>query len=719
MEKPDRRTTIVIASCVGLFAVYIASIFYVSTLKLPEKTLYLVESIDYIIMPLLAALAAIVAWVRAEHNQKRFMMYLACATTFILLTEVAWQTQSYLIGGSEPPHANLSDVFSLSSYVFLALAIFSLATMKSIFKEVKTRSFVDVLIFTLFAGIAIWYFDVRHVFLEYAGQSVVDRLFMTIFPVIDLGLIFGVFLNAVGYKRSRWRIWELFVAFGVVFLTIADTMMAHLSADAAYLASNFNATLLDTAWLSAYFLFFMAAISYLLARDKTHYVVDEVREIKLNSRWRELLIYGAILGTMVFFILFAIANNDRSYDTWVIVGFGSILILLVVLRAVFYVNESNRIIASSLTDPLTGVYNYRFFQTRFDEELERAKRYNENLSVAILDLDSFGQINKVHGHSIGDAALKVFADALRDYSRLPDSVCRVGGDEFAVLLPQTKGVEAIKVYIRIKQKLETEAQKQPSLIIPTFSCGISTYPAHGLDKDEMQKNADIALHWAKFHGKDQVLVYEPGYMKRLTPTEESRQVDELAYLNTVQVLAATVDARSAYTLHHSRNVAGMGVELAGEMGLAADKVKLIETAALLHDVGKIGISDKVLNKEGALTEEERREMMGHPGLSEKILSSTNLREILPWIVAHHERWDGTGYPKGLKGEAIPLEGRVLALCDAYDAMTSDRPYRDALSPEQASEEIKKYSGTQFDPELAAIFLSMLDKSQATRAVDLF
>lgn len=719
MDSNDKRIRLILAGCFAVFAGYIALIFYTANLNLPEGTVYIIESAVYEILPFLAAVVAIIAWIRAERNHKRFMMYLAGATTLIFLTEMAWIIQSALLGGLEPPHLNISDVFSFSYYVFFALAVLSMAHLANMFRETRVRHFIDVVIFTLFAAIAIWYFDVRHVFLQPSSISAIDRLFMTIFPVLDLGLIFGVFFNIVGYKHGKWRIWEIFISLGIVFLAVADTAMAYLSADQAYLASNFSATLLDVGWLTAYFMFFLAALTYLLVKDKSYKVIDEVAEFRLNSQWRELLIYASILGTMTFFVLLAVANNAKAYDTWAITAFGSILVVLLSLRAIFYVAESNRLVSTSLTDPLTGVYNYRFFQTRFDEELERAKRYGESLSIAIIDIDNFGQVNKVLGHSIGDDILKAFASILHSYSRLPDSVCRVGGDEFAVILPQTQGVEALKVYIRVKQKLAEENQKQPDRPLPEFTCGISTYPRHGLDKEMLQKSADIALHWAKRHGKGQVLMFEPDYMDNLVSYDVLSEDEQLAYINTVQAIAASVDARHEYTRFHSKSVARLAVDLAIEAGYDQRRVQLIETAALLHDVGKIGISDKVLNKEGPLTADEVSQVEEHPLTSEKILTAAALQEILPWIIAHHERWDGQGYPNHLKGEAIPKEARILAICDAYDAMTSDRPYRDALTPEEAIKEIEACAGTQFEKSLAKIFVTMLSRNKSMPAGNQF
>jgi len=196
-------------------------------------------------------------------------------------------------------------------------------------------------------------------------------------------------------------------------------------------------------------------------------------------------------------------------------------------------------------------------------------------------------------------------------------------------------------------------------------------------------------------------------VEALDADERIRKLEEQSELAAVRALAAAVDARDSATQYHSRNVAALAVRVAQSLELSHDTTRLLEVAALLHDVGKIGVADAILRKRGALTAVERRDIEEHPVLGERILASNRFDEILPWVRGHHERWDGTGYPDGLAGEDIPLEARILALCDAYDAMTSERPYRNALTPDAAIQELDLCIGTQFDPVLADVFIRMI------------
>jgi putative nucleotidyltransferase with HDIG domain len=243
----------------------------------------------------------------------------------------------------------------------------------------------------------------------------------------------------------------------------------------------------------------------------------------------------------------------------------------------------------------------------------------------------------------------------------------------------------------------------------TASIGVAGYPDDAGDREDLVRKADGAQYWAKFHGKNQVVVYDPEVVLALDAEERIRNLQQQSHLATVRALAAAVDARDPLTQYHSRNVATLAVALAERVGLDRNKTQLLEVAALLHDIGKIGISDAVLRKTGKLTPSERAHIEEHPLLGEQILSSTRLTEILPWVVAHHERYDGRGYPCGLAGPAIPYEARILAICDAYDAMTSDRPYRRALSKAAAVQEIDLNMGTQFDPQLAEEFIRLVGR----------
>jgi putative nucleotidyltransferase with HDIG domain len=243
-------------------------------------------------------------------------------------------------------------------------------------------------------------------------------------------------------------------------------------------------------------------------------------------------------------------------------------------------------------------------------------------------------------------------------------------------------------------------------IAVTCSIGLASYPSDGVIFDELVATADTALYYAKHTGGNRV------YLSSKILSEPATEAGSYARgtgLSAVYALAATVDARDTYTYGHSRKVSTYAVALAEAIGLPPEEVSRISTAALLHDIGKIGISDKILGKRGKLNPEDWEAIKAHPRLGANIVGNVpSLAPCLSGILYHHERWDGTGYPEGLKGKNIPVEARILAIADAYESMTSNRPYRGALCSEKVMRELKHGAGTQFDPKLVKVFIGLIE-----------
>jgi len=352
-------------------------------------------------------------------------------------------------------------------------------------------------------------------------------------------------------------------------------------------------------------------------------------------------------------------------------------------------------------DELTGLFNRRHLDERLRQEIDERQRYGGLMSIMMLDLDFFKAYNDKHGHKAGDAVLREVGGVIRGAVRSMDLVFRYGGDEFVILLPQTDGQAAFVVAERVRIKIAQQMKdKQPRI---TASLGLATWPGDGVTVDALMNAADRALYYAKQTGGNRI-----GVASRMLLPSAQRANDEMGEkqaLSVIYALASTIEARDPYTYGHSRKVSAYVVALAEAIGLPPDKVAVVSTAALLHDIGKIGIPDDVLNHPGKLDAKAWELIWSHPRLSATIVGHVfSLVSCLPAILHHHERWDGRGYPAGLKGESIPIEARILAIADAFDAMTSSRPYRRALSYKEAIDELQRCAGTQFDPELVDVFI---------------
>lgn len=379
-------------------------------------------------------------------------------------------------------------------------------------------------------------------------------------------------------------------------------------------------------------------------------------------------------------------------------------------------SSQERLLALIDTDPLTGLDNHRRFRERLAQEAKRCEASGEALSLLLIDLDHFGQYNQLYGHAAGDEALQEVAETLR--ACLPDVAiaARFGGEEFAVLLPQRALEGAEQLAERIRAVVCEAACRPGSERRLTLSVGCAEFGTNTKEGEGLVFAAELAVSRAKQLGRDRVCRFDsvPGADHLADPYQLHKFWKDES-LATIQALAAAVDAKDPYTQGHSKRVALYAAEFALALGLPDGEVDQIHITGTLHDVGKIGVPDAVLQKPGRLTDDERVIIETHPALGEVIVrKAPALSYTLPGVRHHHERWDGKGYPDGLAGEAIPRIGRLLALADTFDAMTSDRPYRKGLSWTTALAEIEKGAGTQFDPALSPVFVAMMRRLDAEK-----
>ncbi len=357
------------------------------------------------------------------------------------------------------------------------------------------------------------------------------------------------------------------------------------------------------------------------------------------------------------------------------------------------------------TDELTGLFNHRYFHERIDEEIARCSRFGEVFSLLLLDIDLFKAYNDVYGYLAGDEILRLVSQHIKVSMRRIDIGFRYGCDEFAVILPQTSLDSTRKAAERIRRAIEAQIDTKGSPL--TCSIGIGSWPTDGVMREELIRATDAALYYAKQTGGNRICLSSEVALSHILRMEAGPE-SKSAILSTIYALAATVDAKDHYTYGHSKKVSQYATEIAEALGYSDDRIATIRAAALLHDIGKIGICDDILEKAGPLTPEEWEPIRAHPNLGVAILKHIDaLKDCLAAVQYHHERYDGTGYPAGLQGDNIPIDARILAVADAYDAMTSARPYRpNKLTPEEGLGELKRCAGTQFDPTLVEVFIDL-------------
>lgn len=420
----------------------------------------------------------------------------------------------------------------------------------------------------------------------------------------------------------------------------------------------------------------------------------------------QLVLQTAFIGVVYPLVIDAVGGGGQSGQRWLLTIWTVIVVgaFIAILR-----RRMNGLIArlsdAARTDPLTGLLNRRGFQDVFDLELERSRRSGRPCALVVGDLDHFKRVNDLFGHPAGDARLERFARLLDAGKRRIDAAARMGGEEFALLLPETDEHGAYVIAERLRHSVRDAFA--PDQVALTVSFGVAAYPTHGATGDHLLDAADQALYVAKELGRDRTAIYRPEVTAHMMSAKERDEARADGYLSAMLVLADAVDHRDAGTLAHSETVGRYAEMIAAELGLEEEHVARVKLAGVLHDIGKVGVPDSVLQKAGPLDEHDWAEMHNHCELGSRLLSGAGLDDIALWVLQSHERPDGSGYPAGLRRSEIAPEARILAVADAYEAMVADRIYRPGIGSLRARAELEKGSGTQFDPIVVEAFLRCL------------
>ncbi len=358
-------------------------------------------------------------------------------------------------------------------------------------------------------------------------------------------------------------------------------------------------------------------------------------------------------------------------------------------------------------DELTGLFNRRSLDEMIDSEISRHGRYGGVFSLAILDMDGLKSYNDTYGHLAGDSLLKTVGGNIKAALRTSDFAFRYGGDEFAILLPQTTIDDALMVLERVHKRIGEGVDTSKMEV--TASIGVACWPDDGISQTDIIASADVTLYRAKRNGRNQTLCAS-GPLSGLSLTDAAAHGEVDGKLSgIVNAFSEMVDSRSYYTTKHSKKVTNYALALAKVLEMDKDDTLKVETSAMLHDIGKMSISSEILNKTGELTDEEWETVKTHPGLGANIVKQIpQLAYCAEVILHHHEKYDGSGYPDGLKGDKIPIISRIVAIANEFAVMTSDRSYSETITHENAIREIKKRAGTYYDPHLVTLFASIFE-----------
>lgn len=428
-------------------------------------------------------------------------------------------------------------------------------------------------------------------------------------------------------------------------------------------------------------------------------------------------IYGMSISIVVAIIvgLSSLKNYLSSANNYSLLGFYFSLITifwLIVVGTVSYRQEKYRkeTRMMELTDELTGVFNKRFFHITLENELKKSVKQKCSIGLIMIDIDNFSMYNDLYGYNYGDELLRKTADILKKIIDDEGLLFRYECDGFAVLVKdrEIKSLEQLANDLLINfdtLKISYYDVKLANKI--TISIGVSVYPSISTSKDELLSHASAALYQAKNMGEDKVNFYKDVMMLVRENVKSEEQI-----VGVFKGLLSTMNAKENYTYGHCERVSNYAVMIGKKLGLEASEIHTLLYAGLLQDIGKIEVPKYVLNKSGILTEEEYKMICKHPIYSANILEPlSGKNNLIDYVIHHHERFDGDGYPHGLKGDEISLGARILCVADCFDAMLSERPYRRSMSKEEAFLELKKCSGSQFDPMIVEAFIDCISMGE--------
>ena len=615
------------------------------------------------------------------------------------------------------------DAGYLGVYPFLLLGILLLPT-RPLPVISRLRIVLDGLMIMTAVVAFSWYFILGPTMLQGDGTTFA-KLVGVAYPSSDLLMIFCLLRLAFRSSDAGLRLAIHLLSFSLLIMVFTDCIYDYLTLQGLYGTNG----LLEVGWSVGFMLLGFAVQAMLLVRQKASVATSSSQASTseatsdMLSMWRSLLPYAFVPAVGLLAVYIWHAGGNSSLEWGVYLG-GVLLIGLVLLRQVFAMRETVtyakelhivqeelrannqalseaniRLRALATTDPLTGLPNHRAFVTALDQELKRTQRYYRSCALLFLDLDHFKALNDGYGHPAGDAVLQEFSTLVGTLLRGMDTLGRWGGEEFVALLPETDIEGALAAAERIRTAVAAQIFSIGGGVRLTCTIGIAAYPFDSEERDGLIRAADQAMYAAKKLGRNQVrTAKDPAVIALAIEPGEAGSREEAALAGTVEALATLVEARDHYTGQHTRQVARLTLQLALALGLDASEAYMIGMAGRLHDVGKVAVPDAVLQKPGRLTEKEWEVIRKHPEVGADVVSRVpSLRTLAPVIRAHHERWDGQGYPDKLVGEAIPLGARIVAVADAYHAMTTNRPYQPARDAASALAELRHCAGTQFDP----------------------
>jgi len=637
-----------------------------------------------------AAAAALVLGLRRNRpDQVRPWLWFLAGQMIYFVADCTFYVRHDLLGLTAYP--SISDFLYLARYPFIVIALVLFIRRRTPGRD--RPALLDAAILGIGAATLVWVFLLNPQ-IQNSGGPWLARAVSLAFPTLDLAVLVVSLRLLIG-TGVRSRSFYL-LAGGLGMVLAADIVYGLQQVAGIYTTGNY----VDALWLASYLFIGAAALDPSMAEITKPSAVAEQTTGPLRLSALALASLAAPISLVVQLLL------GRRPDTIVCATAASLMFLLVLMRMAGLVTAQHQ---AAVIDSLTGLHNRRFFEAQLNLELERAKRSDQAVGLVTLDIDHFKSVNDTYGHPGGDRVLIQVAEQIRAAARAADVVARYGGEEFAVLMPGITGHELTAAADRLRIAVNSrpmEVNPQVTLAI-TVSAGAVSSPFNGTTAQDLVAVADRALYAAKRTGRNRVVTGE-GDIQELSLVLRGSETPVFELLTSV---ADNIDAKLSNS-EHSTAISRWAETLAQAIDLDEEARLRCRIAGRLHDIGKLFIPTSLLTKPAALTVIEWQEMRKHPAHGARLVGLIPGHESIADIIrAHHERFDGTGYPHQLARQEIRIEARIVAICDSYASMRADRPYTARLNADAARSELIGGRGTQFDPDVTDAFIDLLDSGR--------
>jgi diguanylate cyclase (GGDEF)-like protein len=650
-----------------------------------------------------AAVVAERAYAVGEPGIERRAWGILSLTVFVLLiSETYYSVYQVFVSPAGPSWPSPFDAFNALAAVMMAVAVIQLTGVGRLEVAGWLRLFFDAIAFSAVTFALLYHLTVE----PFAGANPWwESVRWTAYSLIGVLIMVGVAWLLAHSRRGSERYMMTLVGSALTIFAAGMLLWPVWRFGSSDSSAGVVESLAAAVPLVGYYLLMLAALTRLRDRDAGWRVANG-KLVSTEGVWASSLLSlyvfvgVGLIGAWEYFAL------NLQQDAQLQLACALIAILALVARTSVTAVETAVARSTADFDPVTGAMGAAAFVRRCDEALARAGRTGAALSLIVFDMDSFSDVNSVVGHAGGDAVLADVAALAARVAAGRGQVFRLSDDEFAVLC---RANESLAVNLATELLGAIRGLRPVGDHALSASMGVAGCEAGTCTRDELVQHARAAKAWAKYRGKGRVIRFDARIVRALGVEERLRVHDDRSGPEMARALAAAADARDPRSYYHSRNVAALAVMLSEALELEPERIRRIEIAAMLHDVGKLVLSDALL-ADVLRTSRQQLAAREHAEFGEMLLQSVAMPGVPVWVRHHHERWDGAGYPDGLAGDALPLESRIIALADSYDAMTSGARTRTPMSRGAALQEIDLGMGSRFDPMLAEKFIEVVGQT---------